>query len=351
MGSKPSSSRPCWRSFMTDDHTPIEYSWKWKSGGRAPEIRYSIEPISIQGDSYRTDPMNQSPTVDLLHNLSHSIPSLDMTWFNDFQQSPLGPGTPASTHPEAGRSSVFLAFEMVHGRIGVKAYFLPVETPSQTAAQQIFDAIRMAGCSNIEAVHSLEEYLLEAKNQGHSIKPFMVGIDCIDPGQSRLKIYARAQETSYSFVRNAMTLGGRRKGLDGVIGELNELWKSTLGLAPDEPQERPLPKSSHHTSGTLFYFDVAPKSPLPDVKTYIPVRHYAESDLTSALSLLNFIEKRNISDHTQACMRCLQELATPDGLGSTTGVQTYITVAFEGDNLSITSHLNPQIYDLSRWSA
>ncbi|KAJ5711883.1 aromatic prenyltransferase [Penicillium malachiteum] len=242
MGPKPSSSSACWRSFMTDDHTPIEYSWKWKSGGRAPEIRYSIEPFSIHGDSYHTDSMNQAPTVDLLHQLSQSMPSLDMTCFNHFQRSLLGPGTPASTHPEAGRSSLFLAFEIVHGRIGVKAYFLPVETPSLTAAQQIFDAIRTAGCSNIEAVHALEAYLLEVENQGHGIKPFMLGIDCIDPGQSLLKIYARAQETSYSFIRNVMTFGGRRKGLEGVIGELHELWKSTLGLAPDEPEERQLPK-------------------------------------------------------------------------------------------------------------
>ncbi|KAJ5655088.1 aromatic prenyltransferase [Penicillium lividum] len=351
MGPKPSSPRPCWRSFMTDDHTPIEYSWKWNSGGRAPEIRYSIEPISMQSGSDCTDPMNQAQTVDLLHQLARFMPSLDMTWFKHFQHTLLGPGTPASTQPEAGRSSIFLAFEMVWGRIGVKAYFLPVETPSQTSAQQIFNAIRTAGCSNLEAVHSLEAYLLEAENQGHGIKPFMLGIDCVNPIQSRLKIYARAQETSYSFVRNVMTLGGRRKGLHGVIDEFHELWKSTLGLAPDESPERPLLQSSHQTSGTLFYFDVAPKSSLPDVKTYIPVRHYAESDLKAALGLLDFIEKRNISDHAQAYIRCLQELATPDGLESTTGVQTYITVAFDGDNLSITSYFNPQIYDKSRWSA
>ncbi len=31
---------------MTDDFSPIEYSWKWSMGTDPPEIRYSIEALS-----------------------------------------------------------------------------------------------------------------------------------------------------------------------------------------------------------------------------------------------------------------------------------------------------------------
>ncbi|GAM40056.1 hypothetical protein TCE0_034f12102 [Talaromyces pinophilus] len=348
MGPMPNSPQPVWRSFMTDDHSPIEYSWKWSPGDRAPEVRYSIEAIGDEAGS-REDPMNQASTVDLLQQLNHFIPELDLVWFEHFRRTLLGPGTPAAAYPDIGNSSVFLAFEMVHGRIRAKAYFLPVETPQLSAAQQISDAICKSGCSNLEAVHCLESYLLQSDAQGNSIRPFMLGIDCVKPAESRLKIYARSPETSFNFVHSVMTLGGRREGLDGVVGDFHELWKLTLGLAPDEPPENSLSRSSHQTSGTLFYFDVAPKSPIPDVKTYIPVRHYAQSDLQAARGLLGYLESRNSGLHAKAYIRCLEALESPEGLESTTGVQTYITVAFERDGLSITSYLNPQIYRPSRW--
>lgn len=34
-----------WKSFMTDDHTPVELSWSWSCGDKPSVVRFSIEPI------------------------------------------------------------------------------------------------------------------------------------------------------------------------------------------------------------------------------------------------------------------------------------------------------------------
>ncbi|KAH6962026.1 aromatic prenyltransferase [Ilyonectria sp. MPI-CAGE-AT-0026] len=349
MGPRPRSIHPAWKSFMTDDHSPIEYSWKWGLGDKKPEVRYSIEAIGPLAGT-KEDPFNQATTRNLLQSLAASMPGLDLTWFDHFSRELLGPGTPASSSPSSpGNSTMFLAFEMVRGRIGVKVYFLPVETAELSAAYQILQAIRSAGCQNLEAVHQLESYLLH-DTAGSNLRPFMLGIDCISPTASRLKIYARSTETSFHFVRNVMSLGGRRTGLDAVSNEFFDLWKRTLGLDPNSAPETELQTVGHPTSGLLFYLDVAPKSPLPDVKAYIPVRHYAQNDLQAAQGLISYLKDRGHGRYSQPYLRSLEALGPRNSLGRDTGVQTYFTIAYQRGDLSITSYFNPQMYTAHRRS-
>ncbi|KAH7128968.1 aromatic prenyltransferase [Dactylonectria macrodidyma] len=330
MGPRPRSIHPVWKSSMTDDYSPVEYSWKWSLSDKKPEVRYSIEAIGPLAGT-KEDPFNQAATRNLLQSLATLMPGLDLTWFDHFSRELLGPGTPASSSSSTpNKSTIFLAFEMVGGRIGVKAYFLPVETADLSAAYQILQAIRSAGCQNLEAVHQLESYLLH-DTAGSNLRPFMLGIDCVSPTASRLKIYARSTQTSFRFVRNVMSLGGRWTGLDAVSNEFFDLWKRTLGLGPNSALETELQTVDHPTSGLLLYLDVAPKSPLPDVKAYIPVRHYAQNDLQAAQGLI-------------------KALAPWNSLGRDISVQTYFTIACQHGNLSITSYFNPQMYTTSRWS-
>ncbi|KAF9778782.1 hypothetical protein IL306_003258 [Fusarium sp. DS 682] len=344
MGPRPSSGIAPWKSFMTDDHSPIEYSWKWNRGGKKPEIRYSVELLSPLAGSNQ-DPYNQAPTRKLLHNIAKVIPELDVTWFEHFWRELLGPGTPAASTSGGSpkNSTMFAALEMLHDRLSVKAYFIPVETVELSAWCQISQAIKSLGCQNLEALNNVESYLSN-HDDGRKLHPFMLAIDCVATGSSRLKIYARSSQTSFRFVRDVMTVGGLRTGLDQSLDKFFDLWKRTLDLDQNTPLEAELPSVNHLTSGAVFNFDVAPKSPIPDVKAYIPVRHYAKNDLQAALGLLGYLEDHGNGYYSQSYLRALDAMAPPGRLDQATGVQTYFAVACQGDGLSLTSYLSPQVY-------
>ncbi|KAF4341196.1 tryptophan dimethylallyltransferase [Fusarium beomiforme] len=344
MGPSPRSSVAPWKSFMTDDHSPIEYSWKWNTGSKKPEVRYAVEPISPFAGSSQ-DPFNQVPTRRFVHNLANVIPGLDLTWFEHFWRELLGPGTPAALTSEnsAKSSTVFAALEILHDGLSAKVYFIPVETPDLSAWHQISQAIEKLECRNMDALNCVKSYLSTNYN-GRQLRPFMLAIDCVASGASRLKIYARSNQTSFRFVRDVMTVGGLRTDLNQSLDQFFDLWKRTLDLDPNTSLDDELPRVSHLTSGTVFNFDVAPKSSTPEVKAYIPVRHYAKNDHQAALGLLGYLKDHGHGHFSQSYLRVLEALAPPGCLDQATGVQTYFAVACHEDELCLTSYLSPQFY-------
>lgn len=343
LGPKPVTSAAEWKSFMTDDYSPVEYSWKWGFGNDAPEVRYSIEPIGSYAGTTR-DPLNQKATVEFLYQLQRSgLQGYNLDWFEHFKHALLGPGTPASKADPGAQSTLFMAFEICNGPVGVKAYFIPVDAPGNSAHDQISKAIATAGCPNLEAINQLQNFL-RTDVHGQTISPFMLGIDCISTAESRLKMYSRSPRTSFDLVRHVMSLGGLRTGLEEAEKQLHILWKLTLGLDDDFPTDKELISRDHETAGILFYFDVAPKSALPDVKLYIPVRHYAKNDEVSSKGLVKFLKQQGQSAYTNNYLHSLDTLATKGGLSKGNGVQTYITCAYKKGKLVITSYLNPQFY-------
>lgn len=115
-----------WKSLSTIDGSPLEYSWKWNTADEVPDVRYTVEAIgSLTGTSL--DPLNQTSTKELLHELGRMIPSLDLTWFvhfatafydTDKENYVTEAGTPITT-------TMALAFEFLKKSLVVKAYFAP----------------------------------------------------------------------------------------------------------------------------------------------------------------------------------------------------------------------------------
>ncbi|CAH0046829.1 unnamed protein product [Clonostachys solani] len=347
LGPRPTSSKADWKSFMTDDHSPVEYSWKWGFGDDAPAVRYSIEPIGCHAGT--RDILNQKATCELLTQLHRSrLQGLDLDWFNHFKHALLGPGTPAfkSKAANLSQSTLFMSFEIADAArpVGVKAYFLPVDAPGNSSSEQIFRAIAST-CPNLVAVNQLQGFLCDDVH-GRTIRPFMLGIDCVSSTKSRLKIYSRSRATSFDMVRRVMSVGGQRRGLEEAEKELHQLWKLTLGLPDDFPVNKELPFNSHETAGVLFYFDVAPdKRALPDVKVYIPVRHYAPSDEVSANGLVQYLNSQGRGAYTQQYLETLETLAIGESMSESNGVQTYISCAYNNSGkLVITSYITPQFY-------
>ncbi|EFR01082.1 hypothetical protein MGYG_04085 [Nannizzia gypsea CBS 118893] len=356
---------PEWKSFMTDDFSPIEYSWKWDTGDESsgPVIRYGIEAIGPYAGT-ALDPLNQTLTKELLYQLSQAIPGIDTTWFHHFATVLYGSEQPELT-PERHetldiqappRSSMFLAFELLKGQLAVKAYFIPPNPTKMSEAKadvlgrlsRVTQSLSVPATAQGEASQwvALDEMVsfMDTSEHGKNLIPFMIGIDCVRDSKSRLKVYVRSSDTSFDSVVQVLTMGGRRQGVDKSITDLKELWRLTLGLPADFSTSENLSPLEHATGGMCYFFDIQPGIALPDIKMYIPVRHYGQSDLEIAYGLRKFLQTRGRGAYVEGYLKSLEEFAPFDRLQTSCGIQTYISCAFQKKGLSITSYLSPNIY-------
>lgn len=280
-----------WKSFMTDDHNPIEFSWDWHTGSEPPKIRFSVEPVSERAGTPQ-DPRNELVSMEFLKAMLTALPAIDMQWYSHFE-SYLAVGL--KQHSPAGHlSQIFWEFGLNEKDITVKAYFFPeyrARATQRTVFQVISEAIAAAPFCTSEdllALYMFQEFVFEHAKL--ALEMDMLAIDLVEPLQSRLNIYYRTRETSFESVRNSMTLGGRitNNDMDTGLQSLRRLWDSLFDQQ-GAPDGCPLPASTHRTAGILYDVEFCLGSKAPKVKIYIPVRHYARSDWQIMNAVSDFI--------------------------------------------------------------
>ncbi|TGO69054.1 hypothetical protein BOTNAR_0016g00490 [Botryotinia narcissicola] len=134
---------PRWKGYMTDDFSPIEFSWNC---GMHKEML--IEECALSGKII--DPWNQKVTIDLVNRLEVDVPEINVQWFRrllkDFTPSKdvLSEDFISRFDPQQPRSSLFMAFEMRDKIPVVKLYMMPfaraMET-SQTESAVILESL------------------------------------------------------------------------------------------------------------------------------------------------------------------------------------------------------------------
>ena len=243
-GPRPSSasSQPRWRSFMTDDFSPLEYSWNWDAADH-PKVRYSIEAIGTHAGS-NVDPYNRSATFKIIDNLRQALPHTNWQWFNHFAEMLDAPDS--SSLMTSGQnqdllsspSSIFLAFEFDEREIAMKAYFIPVkakqsgESPFAIVDHAIQGLPGTTVSSDLRAHQQLQRFI-QTSPLGKSLQMVGVSVDCVDPNISRLKYYVRLPSSSFQNVCTIMTLGRNTPGskLSAGLEKLKHVWQLVLGLA------------------------------------------------------------------------------------------------------------------------
>lgn len=349
------TSTPNWRSFMTDDFSPLEYSWNWDKPGSHPKIRYSVELIGRNAGSF-LDPFNQESTVELCYQLRDSLPNMNLDLFEVMREAfcqegaPPIPEQPNRDH-QSSPTSLFLAFEL-GGSVATKAYFVPVK-----AEQYGISRVEILG----EAVQALRargypcigyERLLNFMNlrQASNLQIIGVAIDCISITGSRFKVYLRSPETSFKSVCDMMTLGGSLSVLNATSrAELKHLWQLTLSLPSDFLDSDELVPKSHETAGVLYNFDISLEGYSLQPKLYIPVKHYATSDAAAAQGLGTYLHDRNRYTYFPNYLNALERTCAHRSLEEGNGYQTYIGVGICKDNsLSLCSYINGEVYHPNR---
>lgn len=357
----PPNGSPEWKSLLTVDGTPIEYSWKWNTKDGAPDVRYTMEPIGNFAGTV-LDPLNQESTLELLYQLSQVMPSIDLKWFRHFANAFFDTDKEAYATQTEGRlvSTLALAFEFLKNGLSVKAYFGPKKIGQMNGPPPMdVWANAIKGAAPESATMDGVVQFCKSDLEGSLLQPFMLAIDCVKPSQSRLKLYVQTPHTSFDSVRHIMTMGGKITGVEKGLEELEELIKLVLSLPSDFGSSENLPatqgyavnhfaEDQHLVEGYMYYFDIAPGSPLPDIKFYLPTRRYGKDDLSIAQGLTKWMGDRGRGQYKEGYMRVLESLASHRTLEERVGLQTYVSCCFQKGTLSMTTYMNPEIFDEQR---
>lgn len=343
---------------MTDDFSPLEYSWNWDARGN-PKIRYSIEAIGPDAGT-AIDPWNRVQTMKLVDQLGSALPETDWQWFHHFadtfhEDDDVNFGNVSHGKNSNTQSSIFLAFEFDGLNVAAKAYFIPVksaqtgEAPIAIVAQAI-ESLKHAG-GGITAHKDLHDFMLH-NPLGTSLQIVGLAVDCVEPCKSRLKYYVRSPCTSFNSVCTILTLNDKLHSVKAQNGleTLRELWQLVFGLEDGFSPDRDLASKKHETAGVLYNFDIRPGVSSPEPKIYLPVRHYGRSDQHIAQGIAQFLRRHGRQQFVTNYMKMLEDLCVHRTLDSGCGLQTYISCAVKDGQLSLASYIGPEIYHPARWT-
>ena len=183
---------------------------------------------------------------------------------------------------------VFLAFDLKGSRQSMKAYFYPViknMTSGLNSDNAVFELVRSLGVEGFdEQLGVIEGY---EKRLGGEEGPLtvVVGIDCIKVEEgARIKIYIEPRSNSFAAAKQHLTLGGLLKDKTTLEGVeiLREMWNLMINEPEekeiDEGWEKPVKETFPKSSGACFSWELRPGKTVPDVKVYVSLRQFYETD-------------------------------------------------------------------------
>ncbi|KAL2687041.1 hypothetical protein Neosp_004590 [[Neocosmospora] mangrovei] len=279
-----------WRSFMTDDFTPVQLSWDFHTGTEKSTVGYSIEPIGLDAGT-AVNLQNAGAAGDFKKDLVEAFPEIDTTLFDHFRscfdQLWIGCGP---NH----QSTMFWGFTLEENTITNRAYFFPgamARATHQPTLAVIRGAVESApGCNQGEMAYFklFSDYVSQRPELRLEIEMF--ALDLIKEDESKLEVYFRDRRTNFEAVKETMSLGGRLQGPHFEVGvrKLRRLWDALLGTQ-GVSENITLPYKNHRTAGILYHFEFGMGDQTPNVRVYIPVRHYAENDQQVLNALTGFM--------------------------------------------------------------
>lgn len=311
-GPRHDSTLKHWKSFMTDHHCPVEFSWAWNRGTESPVVRFSFEPIG-QAAGTPSDPNNQYAALRFVTNQHRQIEGCDLLWFKHLWKTLIHFGavqnSPQSTDDHCAdgteldpshKSRAFLALELNKDAPMLKAYYIPVfkaANEERSIMSVINDGIASLPSlpRGVRKGHRTLLSFLESNHRARNLIPEIVATDCIAPEKSRIKIYMRSRSTSLESAIETLCLGDPaiRERRQLALKEFVRLWNLVFGLPSGGDTQAQLPNVSHRTGGMLYYFSLGGGKSGITVKVYLPVRHYSRGDREAAASLEEYTRTKS----------------------------------------------------------
>ncbi|MDH6111706.1 DMATS type aromatic prenyltransferase [Kitasatospora sp. MAP12-15] len=246
---------PAGNSFLSDDHTPVEFSLSCEAGA-APTLRVLLEPGSGVGDLAQSGRAGLSVVRELARRLDFSTDRLDELEDLFFPPSPQGP------------LALWCALELRPGGVPrVKVYLNPAASGAARATETVREALRRLGHRQAFTALPAADHI-----------PFFA-LDLGDWDVPRVKVYTAHPDVSAAA---AGDLSRMRGGPDRA--EIEAFFRAASGL--EEGQDTLLDRRP----ALACHAFTESAAGLPTGFTlHVPVRDYARHDgdaLDRALVLL-----------------------------------------------------------------
>ncbi|KAF8531499.1 aromatic prenyltransferase [Gautieria morchelliformis] len=285
---------PVVKSFMCDDHGPIEFSMAWKPPHKKPLVRFAIEPIpptSTTGTDEAEVMAYGLNIIDSLHRFSrskvgHKHPTImDTGLFIHILEAFGFARLDGQWKASPSAIKIFLACDLLPDCIEIKAYAVFRSSLNLTEKLTLLSKA-MSSSGHEKAWSAVVNYLQSKPLDWHtrfSPNPTFVGVDCKDPDDARVKVYVRYQFTGIDCLVDQLSLGRAIPLSAAYVASLRQLLLQLSGAGSN-----PLQGSS---DGIILYYDLRAHSPLPKVKMYLPVRFMAANDLHVAKVISAHLER------------------------------------------------------------
>ncbi|EFQ32734.1 aromatic prenyltransferase [Colletotrichum graminicola] len=340
-----------WKSPGTPDSTPIDFSWEWGCDNRAV-IRYSFEPIGLHAGT-DLDPLNQYATNDWIFKLQQQnmVPGLDLDWYNHFTDQILPRGNRTKTvdrfieetTPKAG---TVVALDIEKSGPVMKIYIYPglkAEELGITNLELVEQSIRNLPAEQFQSLSAepLFEFLREGTKK-YDFETGILAIDCLAPKDARIKVYVRAKHTTFNYMMDCITLGGRLDMSGEAIDDLKDFWRTFLADAPDI-----LPADAPGRASPGFYYTLGNGREISP-KVYISPNYFSKNDVDVLARLRQFFSSRRTDSMMDNYEQALKDIFGSKTLESRCGSHYYVGCALHKGHLRVVTYLSPQSFDCEK---
>ncbi|KAJ7139620.1 tryptophan dimethylallyltransferase-domain-containing protein [Mycena epipterygia] len=333
---------PPYPSWMTDDHTPLEFSLILGKKAKY-SVRFAIEPVSlVEGCSITA----LRHTLERLSFPMVMNPRSDLEWFDICAEEFLLPeshGRPKHEHPV---SEMFIGFDCADYSATAKVYFMPrirslvtKETPEEMMKRATY---RMGLENPWTAVSQfLSRFLV-----GDRPEIEIASIDCLPGVKNRLKIYFRTDILSYSHMEYFITLGGTLSTASISTGLHNArlMWDAMTKV---DLAANTLPTQSSYFPAAVIYYELRQGDDIPSSKVYLPVQKYLPNDfeiskgvgcLAASLSGSSITNPSSYPDF-------IQTMFPHRDLSTRTGIHTYVGCTVKpGGGSDVSVYYSPEAF-------
>ena len=274
-----------WIDCMANPDGPLDVSINYQRNHKCT-FRMTIEPVGLHAGT-DSDPVNELAAKQLLQNLNHIQPELDLTWLDHLDQIVIKNSDARRQWDIIGpircRSQNVVGLDFRDGLFTTKAYISPLLNSAVNGGnfmQIMFGNLRsLSKKMDLRLELDMMEEYLTGKNGVMGEKTY-VSFDCKSPTESRIKIYSALWVENLEQVRDLWTLGGRLKGslIEEGFVVVEKAWNALL--------PRRLPSKEETTSRITvnFNWELSPKDGSIAPKLYFLVDEDFDEHVSNAVT-------------------------------------------------------------------
>ncbi|KAJ6584488.1 aromatic prenyltransferase, partial [Mycena capillaripes] len=325
-------------SWLTDDHTPVEFSLLLGSRTKS-SVRFAFEPLalSLAGDhSIAT----LRRTLEQLARAFTLEPKFDLEWFDICANELLLSEAQTRAVTDLPASETWIGFDCAHYSACAKVYFMP-RVRSFALKETVEDMmLRTTTRLGLDKPWAKISQFLSRFLPGDRPEIDIVAIDCIPGAKNRFKIYFRVDLVSYAQIEYFLTLGGMVSTADIYAGLRNTrlMWDAMTNV-------NGTPTKSFYFPAALIYYELKLADDMPSSKVYLPVRRYHSNDLETSRGVEHLVSQlSDTSTANEGYADFMQTTFSHRMLSTRTGIHTYVGCTVKPSGSSISVYYNAEAF-------